>query len=61
MQVIWELNYDDCSWISAFGSSLRRVEESSVERRQGTAVVRCCQNHIDKLWLTSSAVGSIPA
>ena len=34
------------------------VEYTGVERRQGTAVVHSCQNHADKQWLTSLAVGS---
>ena len=41
--------------------SLERVEGTGVEKKQITTVVDSCQNHIDKQWLTSSAVGSIRA
>ena len=47
--------------ICAFIHSLQHIESTGAEGRQGTAslgVVHSCQN---KQWLTSSAVGSIPA
>jgi len=49
-------------YIAAFIRSLQRVEGNGVERRQWTAIVHSCQNHVDncKQWLTTSAVGSIP-
>ena len=44
---------------SCFCLFFRALEGTFVER-QGTAVVRSCQNHVDKQWFTSSAAGSIP-
>jgi len=41
MHVIWELDYGNCLWISAFFRSLQRVEGTGVEGRQGTAVITC--------------------
>jgi len=43
------------------GCSLQLVEGSGVVKRQRTAVVHSCQNHVDKQCLTSLSVGSIPA
>ena len=48
------------NWYLLFVRSLQRVEGTHVGRRQWTAVVHSCQNHVDKQWLTISAVGSIP-
>ena len=65
MHAIWELECCDCKAISAFVSSLQRAEGTGVVGRQVTGVIYCgtfLQNHdVDKQWLTSSAVGSIPA
>ena len=64
MHAIWELECCDCKAISAFASSSQRAKGTGVEGRQVTGVIYCghsLQNHVDKKWLTSSDVGSIPA
>ena len=43
--------------MSALVRSLQCIEGTGVEKRQRTAVVHSCQNHVDRQWLTSSAVG----